>query len=1119
MITERIDALNINDRGLFTAVYGVNMTPEVYVTRDLRKLSFHEAIYLYLRQEGYITVFYDNQVWSYEEEMLTEFLLLNPPKGQTDGKVLAAGGRKDFFVGKGPMHKSRAKAAPQTSNDPPTAHHPSVRLVENGLSRYYTVLQDVGFFGTIYSVTERFPQRKVAVVFVNPDTLKYTEAEQDTYKNNLTRLQTEYKTKEVGLKLIALYHHGWAQGFKDDVQESYKNMFLYQSPFKELILEDFKFLMDSNGDVESRPLKTVFFVTDPQRDEINNVMNRIRIDSIEKGGLPETFSNIPWDTIILRLWQSGLPDRNTKKGDKVKSLRAVKDFLDYPIDELNLFIKRMDADKAIDKLNALQGIEEVRTQFEKYRKSLRDYRKGGSKAKFRPHMALMGSPGTGKTTVAKLFGDILREDGLLSKGHFVKVDVSELIGEYVGSTRPKTRAVCERAKGGVLFIDEAYGLMSARGERDSGADYGKEAIEVLIQFMEDNTDSLVILAGYTDEIEDLINKGNKGFRRRFNELGFFHFRDYKPSVLYDISRKMITVPTTSEFDNALKTIISLKYAYRTKQFGNVGDMENIVSNIMGSYRDSGDSEPLDVRHLPDNLKLLVDPQLLDKNVILAKLSNLIGQRSVKDMIENLFDNCKTEREMLIDDPDRIPEIPELNYIFTGNPGTGKTTIARIIGEMLQKMGILSSSKPSPITELFGSELNGKRPNDIKKLFEDNIGRVLFIDEAYGLNDESVITSIVGNITNKDYEKKLCIIMAGYTARMSHMISINEGLQSRFTSIISFEDYNDEEMWEILKVMAQNADNPLIIDEACKDKALAYFSSLNRNQEFGNARIVEKQLLPILKTNLKKRYRQAAPEQRRNKDYRNRIIPDDFPDSHSVGNPMEQGKGHANSKTNDMGMQYDGVIDLSSDDEDRRVKEGADLYASVGLLDTGDGTGTAFVISLKNRYILTASHVVEGASQFKFTLNMQNSIMLTYAHLLWNSPMHDLAILQVDSLPDGAKYFAFDNTTARSPGVQIQIAAFPLGTQVSNTMLLTQGNIANYQGECEMSSSGRNRKFDAIRTDAQATHGSSGGPVLLKDNWKVIGVLHGGMSEGGFSVNVVTDTKQLFSDNNLKVKAI
>ena len=219
------------------------------------------------------------------------------------------------------------------------------------------------------------------------------------------------------------------------------------------------------------------------------------------------------------------------------------------------------------------------------------------------------------------------------------------------------------------------------------------------------------------------------------------------------------------------------------------------------------------------------------------------------------------------------------------------------------------------------------------------------------------------------------------------------------------------------------------------------------------------------------------------------------------------------------MQYDGVIDLSCDDQDKCVKEGADLYASVGLLDTGDGTGTAFVISLKNRYILTASHVVEGASQFKFTLNMQNSIMLTYAHLLWNSPMHDLALLQVDSLPDGAKYFAFDNTTARSPGVQIQIAAFPLGTQVSNTMLLTQGNIANYQGECEMSSSGRNRKFDAIRTDAQATHGSSGGPVMLKDNWKVIGVLHGGMSEGGFSVNVVTDSRQLFNDNSLKIRSI
>ena len=1115
MITERIDALNINGRGLFTAIYGVNMTPEVYVTRDLRKLSFHEALYLYLRQEGYITVFYDDKVWSYEEEMLTKFLLLNLPQGQTDGKAYTAGGRRDFFAGKGPMHKSRAQAAVLTVNNVPSVHHPSVRLIENGLSRYYTVLQDVGFFGTIYSVTERYPRRKVAVIFVNPDTLEYNENEQKTYQNNLTKLQTEYKTKGVGLKLIALYNHGWAEGFRDEVKEEFKNKFLYRSPFKELILEDFKFLMNNDGDVESCPLKTTFFVTDPQRDEINNVMNRLRI---EKRGLPDAFSNIPWDTIILRLWQSGLPDRNTKKGDKVKSLRAVKDFLDYPIDELNLFIKRMDTMKAIDRLNALQGIDNIKQQFERYRLALKAHHNGSGGGRFRPHMALMGSPGTGKSTVARLFGDILREDGLLPKGHFVKVDVSELIGEYIGSTRPKTRAVCERARGGILFIDEAYGLMS--GDNDHGdVNYGQEAIEVLIQFMEDNDDSLVILAGYTDEIMHLINEGNKGFRRRFNNLGFFYFHDYKPDVLFNISMKMINVPTTEAFRTALKNIIKFKYAYRTKKFGNVGDMENLVNNIVGTYRNSGDPQPLDVRHLPDKLRMLIDPNMLDEKVVFKELDNLVGQEGVKTVIRELFNNCWSERDKMMRHDDFEPEMPDLVFVFSGNPGTGKTTIARIMGEVLQKLGVLQSEDSNVMMEIKGNDLLTATSEHLNKLFEDNIGKVLFIDEAYMLTQSPrVLADIVANITSKDYENKLCIIMAGYTADMQRLIDVNAGMDRRL-QVIHFTDYTNEELFEILARLAENPKTHVRMDrDICREPAIRYFASLVRDRKFGNAGTAVK-LMKYLKKRLNERYRKATEEQRIDKDFALRILPKDFPVVPIVNNSQSRDSSTTNTESNHILMRYDGVIDLSCDDQEKCVKEGADLYASVGLLDTGDGTGTAFVISLKNRYILTASHVVEGASQFKFTLNMQKSIMLSDAHLLWNSPMHDLAILQVDSLPDGAKFFTFDNTTERSPGIQIQIAAFPLGTQVSNTMLLTQGNIANYQGECEMSSSGRSRKFDAIRTDAQATHGSSGGPVMLKDNWRVIGVLHGGMSEGGFSVNVVTDSRQLFNDNTLKIKAI
>lgn len=872
MITKRLDALDIGKRRLFTAIYGVHSEAEVFVTKDLRLLDFHEALYLYLRQEGYITVFCDNnKVWSYEEEMLLQFLNLNVQ--QEDQEDEEWDDDDDFFAGKGPMHEARAEYYAQTKKKTPITHNPAISLIEAPKkSRYYAHFNTIGLFGKIYALTERFPDRKVAVVFANPNTLEYNEAEQKIYEDQLVELQTTYETRNIGLKLIALYNYGWGRAFDERYKEDYSNKFLFRSPFKDWI--------DMNReDLHGELPESLFFLSDPQEDEISNILHRRRL--LEEG-LYDIFGHLEWDKIVRRLWQNGLPSKTSN--NKEITLRLIKEFKKYPIGDLNELIKRMDAASARKKLYSLLGIENVRKQFEEYEKALKDARDSKNGAKFRPHMALMGNPGTGKTTVARLFGEILKEDGLLEKGHFVKVDVSELIGEYVGSTRPKTRAVCERAKGGVLFIDEAYGLMSGHGDHDNGIDYGKEAIEVLIQFMEENNDSLVIFAGYTEEIKRLINEGNLGFRSRFNNLGLFEFEDYKPKDLFEIALDMIHdahVETTEKFKNALRTIIALKYAYRNKKFGNVREMENLVNRILGAYREreKGGIEPFDIEHLPNDLRLLVDQQLLDRDEMLEDLDAMVGQSKVKQAVEDLFYDCKTQREMMQYFPDREPEMPKLNFIFTGNPGTGKTTIARIIGKILQKIGILTSSDASPMTELRGAELLTYSSAQIDKLFEDNIGKVLFIDEAYQLRDNPrVVADIVGNITNEDYESKLSVIMAGYTNEMEAMMRVNKGLESRF-QIIEFEDYNKEELWLILKRMAEegpkNEANRLTIGDDCKENAMAYFGSQKKDEHFGNARVVENDLLPMLKRSRDRRYREASEDEKKDPEFMKRILPEDF----------------------------------------------------------------------------------------------------------------------------------------------------------------------------------------------------------------------------------------------------
>jgi probable Rubsico expression protein CbbX len=149
------------------------------------------------------------------------------------------------------------------------------------------------------------------------------------------------------------------------------------------------------------------------------------------------------------------------------------------------------------------------------------------------HMCFSGNPGTGKTTVALRMAQILHRLGYVRKGHLVAVTRDDLVGQYIGHTAPKTREVLKRAMGGVLFIDEAYYLYRPENERD----YGQEAIEILLQVMENHRDDLVvILAGYEDRMNTFF-QSNPGMRSRIAH--HLSFPDYSADELMQISRQML----------------------------------------------------------------------------------------------------------------------------------------------------------------------------------------------------------------------------------------------------------------------------------------------------------------------------------------------------------------------------------------------------------------------------------------------------------------------------------------------------------------------------------------------------------------------------------------------------
>lgn len=523
--------------------------------------------------------------------------------------------------------------------------------------------------------------------------------------------------------------------------------------------------------------------------------------------------------------------------------------------------KKAKVEKTLSELDDLIGLDSVKDRIKEYSNYLEfiSLRKGKGieeEDKINLNCVFKGNPGTGKTTIARKLGKIYKQLGLLSKGHVHEVDRADLVAEFIGQTAPKTKAAIKKAAGGILFIDEAYSL--ARKDEDS-KDFGKEAIEILLKELSDGTDIAIIAAGYPDEM-DIFLESNPGLKSRFRMI--YDFPDYTPQELLQIAgihsdKKGITFEQNAE-DLLYKKIVDA-YRNRDQFFGNARLIVSLIEECklnLGIRVMNADNpseltvEELSMVQIPDVEKLLInnkeiipdipiDEELLD--ISIKKLDGLIGIESVKDEIKSLVKLVRYHKETDQDVQNNF----SLHSVFTGNPGTGKTTVARILAQIYKALGILEKGNliECDRQSLIGGYV-GQTAIKTGEIIDQAMGGVLFIDEAYSLTEggnsdygKEAIEIILKRM--EDYRGKFMVIAAGYTDNMTRFIESNPGLKSRFDKVFEFEDFDSPLLLEIAR--NQILDSGFILAPAAEKGLKKLISNMyeNKDKYFGNGRSIRK----------------------------------------------------------------------------------------------------------------------------------------------------------------------------------------------------------------------------------------------------------------------------------------
>lgn len=454
----------------------------------------------------------------------------------------------------------------------------------------------------------------------------------------------------------------------------------------------------------------------------------------------------------------------------------------------------------------------------------------------------LGNPGTGKTTVATIYGRILKGLGYLSDGSVVVKTPSDLIAGVVGGTEEKTAALLEVCKGKVLVIDEAYALHEGM--------YGARAIDTIVSKVQNSEgdDIAVLLLGYEPEMLKMLRESNPGLQRRFSPESAFRFADFTDDQLEALLRSnAATVGLSWAKPSVCKEAVQLLVRERIKpNFGNAGAVNELMGRVKASIAQRGDAREIEMSDLGLNENAAggsAETETLLKEVE-QEMAGLFKGEHLQLHFKELAARLSQQQKDGQFDPSR-PADKVGSYIFVGSPGTGKTTFARLLAKYLRAKGMLAGDG---FAEQSALNLQGEYLGQTKKKVDDLIasapGGMVFIDEAYNLAGrgsslfaQEAVDQLAYCMTADAYRGKSIIVLAGYEAEMNAMLAVaNPGFRSRFKQRVSFPDWDSADV--VLYLQRRCEKEGFYLPDAARDVLWSALKQMSTRPGWANARDAE-----------------------------------------------------------------------------------------------------------------------------------------------------------------------------------------------------------------------------------------------------------------------------------------